>query len=352
MRPGQHRCVLVIYKYMHEIVMSSTFHFVASARRNTMSADAALNGEHKKFMLYPYDVETMLEPDYTVVLFGSRGSGKTVMLRYLLKCLKSKLDLACVFTPTADTRKMFCEHVPPPFVYPDFDMAAINRIVLAQKDLNAIMQANESNGRASARLRSIGIILDDCGFDTKLLNSDDIKEMFMNGRHDKFFPMVTTQYPLAFKPDIRNNIDVSIVFRTSNPKTVEKLRENLLPCFDTDEELMEVFQNGLQKHEALVFDRRAFEKGSPYLFFLKADPNPGHFQVGSRLFWEMYYKHMVRATTEAQNARIMSTIRMARNETVPEALKRTTSGSSSTKKKTGTAVVRVQPGAAMPELPF
>jgi hypothetical protein len=314
-----------------------------------MAAEGTYEDESKKFMLYPYDVATMLHPDYTVVLFGSRGSGKTVMMRHLLKSLGQKLDLACVFTPTADTRKMFCEHVPPPFVYPDFDMGAINRIVRAQKDLNEIIEANTNNGRSSASLRNIGMIMDDCGFATKMLNSDDIKEMFMNGRHDKFFTMLSAQYPLALKPDIRNNIDVSIVFRTSNPKTVEKLRENLLPCFDTDEELMEVFKNGLQKHEALVFDRRAFETGKPYLFFLKADPEPGNFQVGNRLFWEMYYKHMVRATTEAQNARILSTIRLAKNQAVPESVKRT---ASATLKKKSTAVVRVQPGAAMPELPF
>ena len=308
--------------------------------------------ESKKFMLYPYNVETMLQPDYTVVLFGSRGSGKTVMMRHLLKCLKDKLDLACVFTPTADTRKMFCEHVPPPFVYPTFDLEAISRITRAQKDLNEIMEANMSNGRSSGSLRNIGMIMDDCGFATKMLNSDDIKEIFMNGRHDKFFGMLSAQYPLALKPDIRNNIDVSIIFRTSNPKTVEKLRENLLPCFETDEELMEVFRNGLQKHEALVFDRRAFEMGMPFLFFLKADIDPGHFQVGNKLFWKMYYRHMVRATTDKQNARILSTIRLAKNQVTPEAMKLAASTNKSSKKKSSTAVVRVQPAAAMPELPF
>ena len=269
--------------------------------------------------LLEYDPESQLKPTYTVVLFGARGTGKTVMMRYLLKAVSRKLDMAVAFIPTSDTRTEFEEHLPRCFVYPEFNLTAFQRILKAQHGLNEI--ADDAATRAKSdgtsvpfRVRSVGIIMDDCMFDKKSTKSEEMRWLFMNGRHDKLFHMNAVQYIMDIGMDIRSNIDVVVAFPTSNPGLISRLRENLLTCFDKDEDLLQVFTHGIHEHEALVFDRRAYERKQPYLFYCKAEYPISPFRVGNDTFWELYYKHLVRRSSAMANAHILNTLQVARDK--------------------------------------
>jgi hypothetical protein len=269
--------------------------------------------------LMEYDPVAQLKPTYTVVLFGPRGSGKTVMMRYFLKAISKKLDMAVAFIPTSDTRKDFEEHLPRCFVYPEFDLEAFKRILDSQHRLNELVDDAETRSKSDGtfvpfRVRNVGIIMDDCMFNKKSTKSEEMRWLFMNGRHDKLFHMNAVQYIMDIGMDIRSNIDVVVAFPTSNPGLVTRLRENLLTCFDKDEDLLQVFMHGIQENEALVFDRRAYERKEPYLFYCKAEYPISPFRVGNDTFWEMYYKHLVRRSTAVANAHIFNTLQVARDK--------------------------------------
>ena len=115
---------------------------------------------------------------------------------------------------------------------------------------------------------------------------------------------------------------------------------------------MEVFQHGLQEHEALVFDRRAYEARKPFLYFCKAEFPLGDFRVGSDIFWRLYYKNMVRHSTAVTSSKIMSVLRTAKDR--PEEFKAVAGGG---RKKAGavrrkTDITRVpKGGGGAPMLP-
>jgi hypothetical protein len=273
----------------------------------------------QKVTLQEYDPETQLKVTYTVILFGARGTGKTVMMRHLLRAVAHKLDLAVAFIPTSDTRKEFEEHIPRCFVYPEFNLTSFQRILKAQHSLNEIADEaetrHESDGSSIPfKVRNVGIIMDDCMFQKKCVKSEEMRWLFMNGRHDKLFHMNAAQYLMDIPMDIRANTDVVVAFPTSNPQLITRLRENLLMCFDKDEDLLQVFQHGIKEHEALVFDRRAYEERKPYLFYCKAEWPTPPFRVGNDKFWLLYYKHLVRRNTAAANAHIMTTLQVARDK--------------------------------------
>ena len=266
--------------------------------------------------LMRYHPAVQLDPTSTVILFGPRRSGKSVMTMDFLYHLRNKLDAAVAFAPTEDTVEEFEKHLPRPWVYAGFDKAVLQSILAAQKESKRAIKESDlksqrGGGSSPLKLANIGIIMDDCMFDKSATKSTDMRWVFMNGRHDNIFFMNTVQYLMDISIELRSNIDLVVVFPTGSAKLITKMRENLLTCFETDEDVADAFST-LKEHEALVFDRAAFDKKQPYLFFYKANPNLGNFLIGSRDYWKLYYSHFERRQMHEASKRIFNRVMCAR----------------------------------------
>jgi hypothetical protein len=247
-----------------------------------------LEPAQKVLTVSEYDPETMMRPDMTIVCVGQRGSGKTVLMQWLLYCMRSKLDFVAVFCPTVDTLKTYAEHVPRCCLHDNVSPAKLAAICDAQSKIHKVIDAPGSGKKS---LRYVGIIMDDCMHDKKKVNCEAMRYLFMNGRHDNLFYINAVQYIMGLNKDMRSQIDLAIVFPRYEASFCTALRENLLgDCFETDDEMRQTFRT-LQPYEALVYDARAQRAGKPCLFFLKAPITVPPFRVGSDHFWRLCYKH-------------------------------------------------------------
>lgn len=250
--------------------------------------------DDENVQLHEFDPMTMLRDDSRILCVGQSGSGKTVMMQYLLYCLSKKVDMAVCFCPTRDTRQEYERVIPKCLVYPSFDKRQLTKICDAQKKLSQRIGEAETRGHSHAPLRKIIVILDDCMFDKAEMSGKAMRYLMMNGRHDNFCYLNGVQYVVDFPKDLRSQIDVVVVFPEANVEYRDPLRKNLLGVFKSDEQLVRTFNEGLKKHEALVFDARAYREKRTCLYFCKAQYPLPRFRVGSDLFWRMYYKYMVR----------------------------------------------------------
>lgn len=263
----------------------------------------------RELELEAWDPETQLATDTVVLCVGARGAGKTTMMLHVLYGLRNKLDFVVLFCPTKETREQFEQHVPKCFVYDDLDVKQLTQICSAQLKL-AKRKIRRGGQLVVPQLRRIGIILDDCMTEKALLKCPALKYLVMNGRHEKFFLMIGAQYIMNVPKDLRTQTDVAIVFPDANPSTLQPLRENVLGIFHSDEELAAVFQNGLGEREALVFDSRAFRSKRQCTFYCLARVDLPPFLVGSRQFWEMYYRYFVREDLGDLEAEIAAEVSM------------------------------------------
>jgi hypothetical protein len=245
--------------------------------------------------LRPFDPHTQVRPDNTILVVGQRNSGKSVLMTYLLYCLKDQLDAVVAFASTEDTRREWMKIMPRCFVHETYNEDILQRVVSAQKTIHS--RAGDSLNPDAPTLRNLGIVLDDCMFDKSQFNGRWSRYIMMNGRHDKLFFMNGVQYVVDFPKALRSQIDLAIVFPIPDFKTREPVRENLLGVFKHDEQLVEAFEK-LKPHEALVFDQRAYRMKQPYLFFLKAEFPLPSFRLCTRLMWWMYYRHLERQSYE------------------------------------------------------
>ena len=292
----------------HHAIQSHTLTYMSGG-----AGTGAVGGsapQPKQLQLREWDPQVHMPLDCTVLLLGMRGSGKTLFMRYILWSIRKKLDTAVVFCPTQDTRAMYEECIPRCFVHEHLCHKRLAEVYDAQKQISAVHKGDKS------KFRSLGIILDDCGFDKSEFSTPVMRAILMNSRHEKVFFMTAAQYAVSVPKDQRNNIDIVIVFPCADVRTY--FDNFFVGVFDNAEQLAHVFQHAIRPHECLVLDNRAFRTKQPHLFYCKAPEHIQPFRLGCDHFWEMYYRYMVRAAKHDASAEIAAALDLAKGKLIDD----------------------------------
>jgi len=226
-----------------------------------------------------------------------------VVAENIFYAMRNKLLTVLAFIGTTDCKKTFAAHFPKVFIRDRFEASILQQAIDVQLKTKEFAMHDEAVHEATSgaipvahTLPYIGVFVDDCGFDKSALNSEPMKYLHMNGRHDNFFPVTCLQYIMQFPKDIRNNVSVVMAAKIeSGSSQIKQYRENMFTCFRTDEELAEAFDK-LDDREFLVYDLKAHERGKPYIFYYKAQYPCPEFMVGPPHAWKWHYKHFKRAS--------------------------------------------------------
>lgn len=266
---------------------------------------AAAAGEEVALELQEWDPEENMREDATVVVVGPRGSGKSTMIIDLLHAVRRKLDYVVGFTNTEDTADDLRAVTPGCFVHCPFEPAELESVVQSQKE-QALVR------RKDPRLppRNVGIVLDDCADDKRSNKGKALRTVYLNGRHHEMFSLTALQYATDLNKGLRENVDYAVCFPVP-PQNLDGML-NVLQCFHNVTELDAVF-NSLQRHEALVFDRRAFQEKRPCLYFYKAKyPTPAYRIGRDDTLWILYYQYFKRQSVRALTDKLVHRGRMLR----------------------------------------
>jgi len=187
-----------------------------------------------------------------MLFIGKRNSGKSVLIRDMLYHLnRSKIPRIVVFSGTEDSTGYYGQYVPDAFIFSTLDLDVLEKIVEKQKKLTSDKKFGRIPADTDTRLV---LLLDDVGFDKKVLKSTTIREVMMNGRHLGITFMLALQYSMDISPDLRTNIDYVFSMRDNIPKNVAKLYENFFGVFETLAQFRTVFEQCTQNYEVLCLD--------------------------------------------------------------------------------------------------
>jgi hypothetical protein len=209
-----------------------------------------------------YDVEARLASGMNVICIGGRESGKTTLLKYLLYCMRHKLDAVNVCAFGNYINAAYAPHVPQDCIH----------VVDTHAKLATHFATHEKLHRHARRS---AIVFEDCLscykpppglLDTLLRSNTQV--------------LASVQYPLAIHKGDREQFDVVIVFPRDVPTYCEAVcNYGLDAVFPSGAVLQEVFRT-LRRHEALVFDARLHRAGQLCLFKLEAPSVLPPFFVG------------------------------------------------------------------------
>lgn len=184
-----------------------------------------------------------------------------------------------VFSASEKVTGYWSKHFPDTFVYSSLQLSRISDF-LKQQELNKKHLSNPW---------SI-LLIDDCAFESKLFNSELFKEIFCNGRHYKFWLILSLQHPSQISPVLRQNIDYTFLYKNNNINERKKIYENyasIIPSFNL---FCDIMNQLTENYTALVIDNLS-QKGDwmDNIYWFKAQPFPLDFKVGSKDYWNHHY---------------------------------------------------------------
>jgi hypothetical protein len=235
-----------------------------------------MNIQLKKFDM------NMIDDDKIICCSGARGSGKSYLLRDLLYH-KKDIPVGTVISPTEEANKFFSDFVPQTFIHDKYTPQLLESVIKRQKMVTKRYHTGESDIDRRAFL-----IMDDCLYDNKWKNDENIRQIFMNGRHYKILYILTMQYVLGIPPTLRTNIDFTFIFRENIVANRKRLYDNFAGMFPSFETFCQVMNQCTENYECLVIHNSSkSNKIIDQVYWYKAEKYPD-FQVGSPHFWEFH----------------------------------------------------------------
>jgi hypothetical protein len=220
-----------------------------------------------------FDPRKMM-PHSVILMIAKRRSGKSVLVKDLMYYKRHDIITGLAMSGTENGNGFYGSWLPPIFVYSEYDKDALQRLVNRQKKMTKV-------GKAVP----VFVILDDLGFDKKVMNDKLIRELFLNGRHYKITLFICLQYALDISPALRSNIDYVFVLRENVFR--EKLYKSFFSIIPNLGTFNSVMDSVTADYGALVLDNTGHSsKLTDNVFWYKAKFDRPPFKIGSPEAWK------------------------------------------------------------------
>jgi hypothetical protein len=217
----------------------------------------------------------------TIVIVGPRGSGKSTLIRDILFHIK-KIPTMIVISASEESNGYYQQYIHPLMIHSEYKDEILENVMKLQKSKMKILKMGGEDAKNHPEV-GIGLLLDDCGYNKTIYNKQIIREIFMNGRHQKIFFIVALQYARAIPPELRINVDYLFVFKTNNVEDRKRLYE-FFGCIPK-KTFNEIFDKYTQDNRCLVLKNTIqSSRIEKCIFYYKAEFDRT-FKIGDKKLW-------------------------------------------------------------------
>jgi hypothetical protein len=254
-----------------------------------MSANAN-NLAAQSVRLRKFDMK-MIPQDAVCVFIGRRRTGKSTLVKDLL-FHHQNIPMGTVISGTEESNSFYGKIIPPIFIHGEYNAAILANFVKRQKLITSKIQQEENARTAGQPIvkskldpRSF-MILDDCLYDDSWIHDKNIRYLFLNGRHQKVFFLITMQYPLGIPPVLRTNVDYVFILREPYITNRKRIFDNFGASFPNFEFFCQIMDQCTENFECLVINNNTrSNKLDDAIFWYKAAIQ-GDFRIGAPQFWQ------------------------------------------------------------------
>lgn len=206
------------------------------------------------------------------IIIGKRGSGKSVLIKNLLYSKKHIIPVGVVVSGTEDTNGFYSSIFPDIFIHTEYK----DEFIFKLNQRQTIAKRHLSNPWSV-------IVLDDCMHNRKEFEKKHCVSLFKNGRHWDTCAIISNQYSLDLKPELRTNCDGIFIFKETNHSNLKKIYENFASVIPT----FRIFCALMEKYTAdyscmYISNQTQSATWTDSVFYFKADPNIPNFTLGCK----------------------------------------------------------------------
>lgn len=170
-----------------------------------------------------YDIKEFAPTDFNditggvVAIVSESGSGKTVLLKDILSKIHTRYEIIRMMSRTAKLQSAY-DFFPRSMITDDYD----------EEQMTEIWNNQKKQFDRGLPMPPVLVILDDVIASKSFKKSKMIDEIAVSGRHLNITLIILSQYFVAIRPLIRENIRIAIAFAMANKKEREKFINQFL----------------------------------------------------------------------------------------------------------------------------
>ncbi len=211
-----------------------------------------------------------------IVVIGKPATGKSFLINSIIYAKKHIIPVGMVASGTEDSNHSYSKIFPSTFVFNGYDEKQVEKFVQRQK----LAKEHIENPWAF-------IILDDCTDDPSIFRRPLQNGMYKRGRWFWMLYIVSLQYSMDIRPNIRTNIDGTFILREPNLRNRKNMYENyasIIPDFKLFCDLMDQITDD---YTALyIHNMSKTNNWQECVFWYKPKPIPENFKFGCETFWK------------------------------------------------------------------
>jgi len=212
-----------------------------------------------------------ISPSSKIVVIGKPATGKSTLIRDLVKCYRHEFPVAKVFSGTEENNQFYSKMFPDLFIHNQYNEEEMEKFEKRQK---LVKKSNPENPKGL-------LILDDCSDDPKFFHRPLFQRFFKNGRQWDMMFILALQYSMDIRPAIRTNIDYTFIFRDPIELSRKSLFTNYASIMGNYHDFCDIMDQLTEDYTAIVIDNRKQTNDlTECVFYYKAKIHPEEFKFG------------------------------------------------------------------------
>jgi hypothetical protein len=183
-----------------------------------------------------------------ILLCGKTKSGKSRLLKYLVKSELKNFSKIIVVCPTEKINRFYADVVDEEFIFDEYNEEYFEELIKKMTEVNA--------NKSDKEKRHILVIIDDCVSDTNFHYSKSLKKLYSRGRHLGISIILTSQYINLCPPFSRVNSD--FIFVAQMNRASQDILCNEFICGEiSKEEFLKIYRNSTKDYGFLVINNNS-----------------------------------------------------------------------------------------------
>lgn len=205
----------------------------------------------------------------SICMIAKRGGGKSWICRAIIKHFKY-LPGGVIIAPTDKMNCFYGKFFPDIYIHYEYNSDTLQRILTRQEMI--VEKCKDKYAQGKKLDPRAFLIMDDClASKGTWMNDKPILEIFYNGRHYQLIFILTMQFPLGIKPELRCNFDYIFLLADDFFSNQKRLYDHYAGMFPSFEFFRQVFLQITDDFGCMVIVNRGARKDIlDKVFFYKA----------------------------------------------------------------------------------